>query len=175
MKYAPVIFILAVFLVVIADVTSISAADLRTEEVGPADIKGTFTLILYGGRYFRDVETAAFLDVEGDLYKFEPYAPDFDYRVIKGLSAEEALERAELFVGGQYDYWRSLLSRIIDDQGRTVGYEVRPLYHLPSFGVSDVMNIDYVMKGDKIRIYIRLKSQVERELFTGDGSKGRNR
>jgi hypothetical protein len=172
MKFISVIFVLASF-IVIAGVASVCAADLRTEEVGPANIKGTFDLILYGGRYFRDVETAAFLDIEGDLYRLEPYAPDFDYRIIRGLSAKEALERAEQFVSGRYDFWRSLLSRIIDEQGKTVGYEVRPLYHVPAFGVPDVMNIDYVTKGDKIRIYIRLKPEVERQLFSGEGSKDR--
>ena len=174
MKYFVTILLLAVSLVMVGNV-SVSGANLRTEEVGPADVKGTFTLILYGGRYFRDVETAAFLDVEGDQYTLAPYAPDFDYRVIKGLPAKEALERADQFLGAHYDYWRSLISRIIDDQGRTVGYEVRPLYHIPAFGVPDVLDINYSPKGDKIRIYIRLKPQVERQLFTGDGSRDSDR
>ena len=170
-----IISLLVVSVFVITGAVSVSGADLRTEEVGPADVKGTFTVILYGGTYFRDVKTAAFLDLEGDQYTLEPYAPGFDYRVIKGVPAKEALAMAEQFLSAHYDYWRSLISRIVDDQGRTVGYEVRPLYHIPAFGVPDVLDINYSSRGDKIRIYIRLKPQVERQLFTGGGSRDGDR
>ncbi len=174
MRYAYIYFIavsIIAAVLVVVDTPAALGKDLRTEEVRSADITGTFDLILFGGRYFRDVETVAFLDIEGDQYTLEPYAPDFDFRVIKGLSAKEALERAQQFVSAQYDFWRSQWSRILDDNGRTVGYEIRPLYDPLAFGNVDVMDINYALKGDKVRIYIRLKPEVERSLFGGGGSR----
>ncbi len=174
MKYFVTILLLAASLATAGNGSALGA-ELRTEEVSPSDVKGTFTVILYGGTYLRDVKTAAFLDLDGDQYTLDPYAPGFDYRVIKGVPAKEALAMAEQFLSSHYDYWRSLISRIVDDQGKTVGYEVRPLYHIPAFGIPDVLDINYSSKGKKIRIYIRLKPQVERQLFTGGDSRDSDR
>ena len=52
---------------------------LRTEEANPEEMKGSFTLILYGGSYLDDLETIALLDSEGDQYVLEPFAPDFKF------------------------------------------------------------------------------------------------
>jgi hypothetical protein len=35
---------------------------------------------------------------EGAHYAFEIYAPDFDYKVIKGMLSKEAIEKATQFV-----------------------------------------------------------------------------
>jgi hypothetical protein len=145
---------------------------LTTAGVGAIDGTGTYTLILYGGRHFRDVESLALLDLEGDAYTLEPFAPDFDFRVIKNLPAREALERAEHFLRIQYAFRQSLLSRILDSSGKTIGYEVRPLYDPLTFGLSDVLDVDYSLRNDgKVRVHIRLKLSVERQLFSGDGSR----
>lgn len=171
MRYFMSMLAITAALIVLINIPPVFGKDLRTEEVKTSDIAGTFTLILYGGNYVKDIKTAAFLDLEGDQYTFEPYAPAFDYRVIRGLSAKEALETAELFVSATYSFRGSQSSRIIDDSGRTVGYEIRPLYEPLTFGTSDVMNIDYVTKGNKIRIYINLKPRVEREILDGGNSR----
>ena len=44
---------------------------IRTEPLREGEISGVFTLILYGGNYFDDLETVAFLDREGDAYTFD--------------------------------------------------------------------------------------------------------
>ena len=151
---------------------SAEGKSLTTVEAGAIDVPGTFTLILYGGGHFRDVESLALLDLEGDLYTFEPYAPDFDFRTIKGLSAKDAIERAESFLSSHYGFRRTVLSRILDSSGKTIGYEVRPLYYPLTFGVSDVLDVDYALRKDgKVRIHIHLKPPVERQLFGGDGSR----
>lgn len=147
---------------------------LRTEAATAPDTR-TYTLILFGNRYFKDIENVAFLDVEGDGYLLEPYAPEFDYRVIKNLSAREAIEKAERFVSSHYDFWHSELSRILDNSGKTLGYELRPLYRPLAFGIVDVMDIDYALKGDRVRIYIHLKPKIDRHIFGGDGSSDRDR
>lgn len=163
-----ILSILAVLSVIMLYVTPAPAESLRTEGVSAGSVAGTFTLILYGGRHFRDVESLAILDLEGDQYTFEPYAPDFDFRKIKGLSAKDALDNAQVFLSSHYAFRRSVLSRILDGSGKTVGYEVRPFYDPLTFGVTDVLDVEYVPRSDgKVRVYIRLKQAVERQLFSG--------
>jgi len=137
---------------------------LRTEEAKEADVKGVFTLILYGARDINDVEALAILDLEGDQYTFEPYAPAFDYKVEKGLSEKTALNKAYKFISYHNAFLRPQLSRIIDPKGKTIGYEVRPLYMPFVFGRSDVLEVDYSLKGDKVKATIRIIPSVERAL-----------
>ncbi|HUO76024.1 MAG TPA: hypothetical protein VMU21_00470 [Thermodesulfovibrionales bacterium] len=148
---------------------------LRTEWVNVVDVTGTFTLILYGGNYFNDVHTIAFLDLEGDQYTFEPYAPEFEYRVVKGLSAKEALDKAQDFVSTIGNcFSRSQLSKVLDQNGKTIGYEMRPFYNPICYGLSDVLDVSYWNKGGKVVIRIKLYPAVEKQLQSGDGSQGRD-
>jgi hypothetical protein len=147
---------------------------LRTEWVNAPDVTGTFTLILYGGNYFNDVHTVAFLDSEGDRYTFEPYAPEFEYRLVRGLSAKEALDKAQHFVSTIGScFLRSELSKVLDQSGKTIGYELRPLYNSVCYGVVDVLDVSYWNKNGKVVIRIRLKPSVEKQIFGGDGSRDR--
>jgi hypothetical protein len=143
---------------------------LKTEKAKVDDITGTFTLILYGGRFADDLETFAILDCEGDQYTFEPYAPDFDYRIKKGIQAKKAIEEAKKFVSFHNSFWRSQLSKIVDSKGNTIGYELRPLYLPFVYGISDVLEIHYwLKKGNKVRVTIRLTPSLERSRFLGGG------
>jgi hypothetical protein len=169
-KYIQLILV-AILSLVVFGVFPAEGKSLTTVEATAIDVPGTFTLILYGGRHFRDVEALAILDLEGDQYTIEPYAPEFDYRIIRGLSAKDALERAEAFLGSHYAFRRAALSKILDDSGKTIGYEVRPFYSPLSFGLTDVLDVDYALRTDgKVRAYIHLKPQVERQLFGGSGN-----
>jgi len=147
---------------------------LKTEDAKDEDIKGSFTLILYGSRHLSDIETIAILDIEGDSYSFEPYAPEFDYKIKRGVSAKEALEEAERFVSWHSSFYRTQLSRTLDDKGNVIGYELRPLYQPLAFGVSDVLDVDYRIKDNRVIVRIKLKPQIERMLFDGDGVKDRD-
>jgi|WetSurSiteA1Bulk_404760.scaffolds.fasta_scaffold01669_5 hypothetical protein len=141
---------------------------LRTELAEPSDLKGTFTLFLYGGRYADDIETIAIFDPEGERNTFNIFAPDFDYKIIKGLNAQEALARAEKFVSFHNTFWHQQLRRILDHQGHTVGYELRPLYLPFVYGSSDVLDVYYWLKKDNtIKVTIRLIPSVERRRFPG--------
>jgi hypothetical protein len=143
-------------------------SSLKTEEASPAEVTGRYTLILYGSRFADDIETIAILDAEGDQYTFEPYAPDFDYKIQHGISAKKALSSAEEFVGFHHAFRRSQLSKIIDNTGKVIGYELRPLYQIWTYGVSDVMDVHYWLeKPDKIKVTIRLVPSVERSRFPG--------
>jgi hypothetical protein len=148
---------------------------LRTELAGIAEVQGSFTLILYGRRFLDDVETIAILDIEGDQFHFEPYAPDFDFKVKKGIPAKEALSEAQKFVSFHNAFLRSQLSRILDNNGKTIGYELRPLYYHFVYGTSDVMDVYYWLKeGGKIKVTIRLDPEIERKIRFpgGDGAAG---
>lgn len=159
------IFAVMIFSVFITNDSSAIGKSLKTEEVKNANITGNFTLILYGGRHSNDIETIAILDIEGDQYVFEIYAPEFDYKIKKHVPAKEALDEAKKFVSFHNSFRRSQLSRIFDNKGNTIGYEVRPLYLQITFGVDDVLDVDYRLKNDKVVVKIRLLPSVERILF----------
>jgi hypothetical protein len=143
---------------------------LRTEAANPSEVKGTFTLILYGGNYYDDLETMALLDREGDPYTLDLFVPDFDYRVVKGVPAKEALAKAEKFIKFHPSFWHSQLSKILDDKGEVIGYELRPLYYPITYGDSDVLDVHYWMKeGGRVKVTVRLIPSIERLRFPGGG------
>ena len=161
-----VMLLVTILIAVVSDSPAFGAS-LRTVAASPSEVKGNFTLLLYGGSY-DDVETAAFLDQDGDGYSLDLYVPDFDYKVIKGVPAKEALSMAEKFVRFHPSYWRSQLSKIIDDKGKVIGYELRPLYYPITYGASDVLDINYFMKeGGRVKVTIRLIPRVERLRLPG--------
>lgn len=141
-----------------------SAADkqLKTESAGQAAITGAYTVLLYGCRYPDDIENAAILVSEGSKYPLEIYALDTRYKVKKGLDAQKALAEANAFVKcGVHTVWQTQTRRIRDDDGGTIGYEVRPLYFPYDVGAADVLLISYALKGGKVRAYIRLTPEME--------------
>jgi hypothetical protein len=146
---------------------------LKTEEVADKDVQGVFTLILYGGRYYDDVETVAIIDLEKDKYTFDVFAPEFDYTVKKGVPAKEALEAAKKFVSFHHAFYKSIVSKILDNKGNIIGYEVRPLYRPIVYGISDVLDVYYWPKeGNKIKVTIRLTPSIEKLRFPGGGGDG---
>jgi hypothetical protein len=139
-----------------------TGSHIHTESPGGKEISGVFTLILYGGNYLNDLETVAFLDREGDAYTFDIFAPDFNYRTIKGMSAAEGLKRAEEFVSRNTSFNHVSLSSIVEDKEGNIGYEVRPLYQQFTYGTDDLLDITYGEKGNKVVVNIRLKPSIER-------------
>jgi hypothetical protein len=142
---------------------------LKTDEIRASDVKGEFSVILYGARYADDLENVAILDIEGDGYKgykFEVFAPDFDYRIKTGVPAKEAVEMAERFVSFHSSFKRSQVSRIMDSHGNVIGYEFRPLYSPAEFGWFDVLDIDYWLKDGVVTVKIDLIPELKhRKLF----------
>jgi hypothetical protein len=162
---------IVIFMVVLfyTDNNSLAVAKfLKTEEAKSDEVTGTYDLILYGGRHINDLETVAFLDKEGDQYKFEPYAPEFDYKIKRGIPAKEALKEAKKFVSFHNAFWRSQLSRILDEKGNVIGYELRPLYRPFVYGRDDLLEIYYRIKGDKVIIEINLTPDIFKMPFLGD-------
>lgn len=143
---------------------------LKTEAASPSEISGTYRLILYGHRFANDVETLAIFDREGDGFTFEPFAPDFDFKIKKDLPAAEALKEAQEFVSFHRDFWRSQLSKILDAKGNIIGFELRPLYYPLDYGVSDILDVYYWPKDNgRIKVTIKLIRSIEERRFPGVG------
>jgi hypothetical protein len=157
-----------VILALLSSTTLVHAEYLKTKEAKAEEVTGNFILILYGGSHMNDLETIAFLDKEGDQYEFEPYAPEFDYKVKKGVPAGDALKEARKFVSFHNAFWRSQLSKILDDKGNIIGYEVRPLYRPFVYGRDDLLEVYYRIKDGKVIVYIRLAPEIFNNFFFGD-------
>lgn len=130
---------------------------LKTASADQGEVKGFFTVILYGGAYADDLETVAFLDMDGDQYTLEPFAPDFEYVKNGGVPAEDAFRRAEKFISFHASFWKTQLTKIIGPDGAAIGFELKPLYRPFIYGASDVLDIRYWPKKDgRIKVTITL-------------------
>lgn len=164
----PVLHILALFAVpalFLCIGSCVPSVYLNTVPADPRELEGVYTLILYGGRHSADIENVAILDNEGDQYTFMVYAPEFDYKVKKHVPAKEALAEAEAFVRFHHSFWKAQLKRIVDTSGASIGYEVRPLYSPMDFGYPDVLEVDYLIKGNEVTVRIDLKRELRRRLL----------
>ena len=138
---------------------------MKTTEIEESGIKGAiFTLILYSGTWPNAVANVAFLDREDDRIALEPYAPDFTFKLMKGLTSAEAFARAEEFVSHHSSFLRSRIAAIADEYDRVIGYEIRPLYLQTTFGSEDILDISYRQKDNRVDIYIKLDSNIEQKL-----------
>ena len=164
--------IIIAFIIVLSSTAGYSCSSgryLRTESTKAGEITGVCNLILYGGNYSNDIKTFAILVRQGGPYSFEIFAPAFDYRIIKGVPAEEAFKRAEKFVSFHHDFWKVQMRKIIDDNGNTIGYEIRPLYYPVTSTESNPLNVYYKRADDKVIVYIRLSPQLEYMPFESSG------
>ncbi len=101
-----------------------------------------------------------------------PYAPEFDYKIIKQVPAKEALARAYRFISVNPYFSRPQLARIIDSKtGSMLGYELRPLYQPFAYGYYDVLYIDYWKKDSKVFVKMHLLYDVERKIRDGGGDR----
>jgi len=164
-----VIFVVIAIFVAAIPCSPAFGLSLFSKDAHASEVTGNFTVMLYGGRYSTDVETVAFLIPEPSKYTFELYAPDFDYKVVRGVPAADALHMADQFVRIDYAFLRSELNKILDVDGSTIGFEVRPLYQPLEFGTEDVLDISYGLSNSRVRIYVRLKPEVWNHLFGGGG------
>lgn len=157
-----ILVLLFILMIVAALSKSITRGELlqtvSEKPVNPADV---FTLILYGGAQSNDLETVVILDKENDRYTFEPYAAGFRYVVKKRIPAQAAFEEAGRFVSRHHAFHRSQTSAIVDALGTVIGYEVRPLYLPVTFGVEDVLDVEYRLKNSKVSVFVRLKPSID--------------
>ena len=155
-------------LIALFSISCVSGVRLNTQGAQDFEVMGTYRVIYYGCNFLNDLETIVFFDREDDSYIFDPFAPEFNYREKKGMDATTAFAAAEHFLQCNSSYGGTQLRMIIGPDSRIVGYELRPLYMPYVYGVQDVLDTNYVLRGDKVVITIRLVPSVER-MIHGDG------
>lgn len=162
------LLMIAVFLVSCAGMTALRTQDVRE----PVELSGNYDLILYLGPQYDFLEAVALLDVAGDGYELVPFEPGFEYRVIKNLPAKDALKEARRFISRHRNFSGLTRMRIITSEtGETIGYELRPLYQVFVYGMSDVLDIDYWLgEGGKVEVNIDLNERLKRQMDSqGEG------
>src|SRR5512134_1465687 len=146
----------------------IAGKQLMTVGADPSEVKGTYTLLLYGCHYPAQIQDVAILVDEAGRYPVTIHDLDSSYRVKKGVPAGQALSEADRFVRcSTFHIWRTELRKILDDSGGTLGYEVRPLYMPVQFGFADVILTSYSLQGGVVKAYIKLFPDVERQQDSG--------
>ncbi len=142
-------------------------SSVKTEKADEAGVTGGYTLILFGGTYSGDLRAVALLDRDNDGVELRPFAPEFDYRVIGGLTADQALRKAEDFLRSNPEVMNVLLHKISDGEAM-IGYEIRARYLPYAVGVDDPLDIHYRRHDEVVDVYISLKPDVERGLVRPD-------
>ncbi len=158
---------LVAMLFVLSLASGASAAGLKTRIADRSEVQGTFTVMLYGGISASDPENVAILKPESDGHSFEIAARGLDYKVVKGLSAEAALAEAEKFLGNNIDAGQTQLVKILGTDGAILGFEVKSLYEPERFGMPDVVDTHYTIKGDTVRAWINIDPEVGMALNSG--------
>ena len=141
---------------------------LMTGAADPSNVKGTYTLLLYGCHYPTQIQNVAILVDEAGSYPVSIHDLDTSYTVKKGVPAGQALSEADRFVRCSTNrIWRTEMRKILDDSGGTIGYEVRPLYDPVEFGIADVIQTSYSLQKGTVKAYIKLFPDMERQFDMG--------
>ena len=164
------ILIIAIVLITVS--TSCTTGKyLKTESAKGTEIIGTYSVLFYANRNPIEPKTIAILDIEGDDYTFEINAPEKDYTISNGVPAMAALKDAIQFV----ESLKYRTNKILADNGRIIGYDVRPLKNISyniGYSPSDILAVNYEIKDMKVVVNIDLKSHfkehLRRDLFGGD-------
>ncbi len=151
----------------------IAGRELSTGPAVPADVEGTYTLLLYGCHYPDDIKDLAILVSSNGKYPVEIYDLPTSYKTKKDLPGAEALKEAESFVRcSTRQVSRTQVHRIYDETGGTVGFEIRPLYFPLQFGRDDVFLVNYTLRDGRVTAYIRLDPGVQRVLESSGNNGG---
>lgn len=144
--------------------------------------KMRYDLTLFGGRYEDDLRSMAILSIRSTPYRILPYAPKFDYRVIKNLDASRAVKTAVSFLRGINPNYTGITENLIlSPGGRPIGYEIRPLYLTIAYGIPDILETAYQVWGKPVkskitvRAWVRVIPMVLRRQQGGEGPFERER
>jgi hypothetical protein len=139
---------------------SLTAAD-------PTELKGTYTLILYGCVNPDDVADVAVMVDEKSGYTFNVYALNAMYKVKKGIPAAQALSEANAFVHCTMNsVWKTQLSRISDPAGKTIAFELKPWFRPGEFAESEVLRSSYTLDNGKVTATYTLDPSIQRQQNT---------
>lgn len=169
MKPLKNLVIFSAFILLVCSACALNRNYLKTEWAEKSELTGFYTVIFYGANHYNDIATAAFLIPDDSPYKFDIYAPEFNYGVQKGVPAKEAFNMAGKFIRWHPAYIDYHFSKIFAADGKVAGYEMRPLYLSTVFGKQDVMYIDYFQRGTDIEVHVKVDPDIEKRFVTGDG------
>ena len=125
--------------------------DLITE---PANITGTYDLILIGGAYADDPDRIAIYDIPGDGYEFQPVTEEYRVKRLSGLSARTALEKTRVFFSEHCAYNGFTSKELALPAGGLIGYELIPDYPLILCEYGNEISVSYGNAGDGvIKVY----------------------
>ncbi len=139
-------------------ISCVSGQYLRTEIVKDLQPNSPVRLIMYSES---DPINIAIFDIACDDYTFDIQGSAFNYSVSDEITAEEALNEANSFLYSS----RTRLRNIYGVDGIVIGYEIRPVYNIVRYGVSDVLAVDYIVLDGKVRVYIDLKHSLKNRYY----------
>jgi hypothetical protein len=138
---------------------------LQTDTALPDEVSGTYRLYLYGCRYPSDVEIMALLADQSAPYRFDLFVPDDSYRIKEDMPGKVALNEAETFIRcSHHTMWMTAFRRVVDPAGKTIAFELKPLYFPHDVGTAEVLLTNYSLRDDIVTTYIRLDPAYERML-----------
>lgn len=148
---------------------------LPTDIAKPADVTGTYHLYLYGCHYPADTEVMALLVDQSAPYRFELFVLDTSYQTRENRSGTDALSEANAFVRCSTEpVWLTAFRRIVDPAGKTIAFEMKPLYDPIRMGLDEVLQTNYTLRDGTVTVYIRRNPLLRRE-DGGSESKGRDK
>jgi hypothetical protein len=137
---------------------------LQTDTALPGEVSGTYRLYLYGCRYPSDVEIMALLVDQTAPYRFDLFVPDDSYRIKENMPGTTALTEADTFIRcSHHTIWMTAFRKITDPAGKTIAFELKPLYFPLDVGAAEVLLTDYSLRNGTVRTYIRLDPVYERK------------
>jgi len=152
-----VVIALPALLLIIVTGCATSQSLKAVEIQGIGDTTGPYALTLYHEAEYFGLKTIAFLVPEGNGYSLEPYAPDYSYTTIRNISGQDGLGLAIALFSKNRDYTKYEIRRISDPGGKTVGFEIRPLYDATVEGHSNVLSVEYGLSdGGVVKVHIHL-------------------
>ena len=142
--------------------------ELSLRLADPTEMKGTYTLILYGCINAVDVANMAVMVDEKSGYKFDVYALDAMYKVKRDIPAAQALSEANTFFHCTLATMRETeLRRIVDPAGMTIAYELKPFYKPLDLQESEVLRSSYTLKDGKVTASFTLDPTYQRKNDAG--------
>jgi hypothetical protein len=162
-KLKHIVFATTCFVAVLVLQACVASTQLAPRAADPAELKGNYTLILYGCTSGDDLANVAVLVDEKSGYTFDVYAIDAMYKVKKDIPGAQALSEADAFVHcGMHSVWRTQLRRIPDPAGKTIAYELKPLYRPGEVRTSEALLSSYSLKNGKVTANFTLDPSLQR-------------
>jgi hypothetical protein len=146
------VFSLVAPLALLALVSCAAQKAVRAEEGGtPEEVTGPYNVLYYNAEEGKDV---VILDREDDEYEFVPFKPEDVTQRVEGVSGPEAVEGAARYLKGQEpEKWPVRIRRILDEQNRVIGFELRSRRELISRPVPNLIEIRYLLTGEgKVKV-----------------------